>query len=145
MLATSYDTLMVVVSIIVAFLASYTALDMAGRVVTSSGLAARVWLLGGGFSMGIGIWAMHFIGMLAMNMPMMMSYSGPLTLLSMIIAIAASVFALWIVCYGELHVMRLGLGALVMGSGVVAMHYLGMAALMFEPASSGTGAGSRSR
>ena len=90
MLATSYDTLMVVVSIIVAFLASYTALDMAGRVVTSSGLAARVWLLGGGFSMGIGIWAMHFIGMLAMNMPMMMSYSGPLTLLSMIIAIAAS-------------------------------------------------------
>ncbi|AIX72551.1 putative bifunctional diguanylate cyclase/phosphodiesterase [Mixta calida] len=133
MLATSYDTLMVVVSIIVAFLASYTALDMAGRVVTSSGLAARVWLLGGGFSMGIGIWAMHFIGMLAMNMPMMMSYSGPLTLLSMIIAIAASVFALWIVCYGELHVMRLGLGALVMGSGVVAMHYLGMAALMFEP------------
>lgn len=133
MLVTSYDTVMVIVSIIVAFLASYTALDMAGRVVTSTGRAALVWLVGGGFSMGIGIWAMHFIGMLAMNMPMMMSYSGSLTLLSMVIAIAASVFALWIVCYGELRWPRLTFGALVLGSGVVAMHYTGMAALMFEP------------
>ncbi|QHM72410.1 putative bifunctional diguanylate cyclase/phosphodiesterase [Mixta intestinalis] len=133
MLATSYDTIMVIVSIIVAFLASYTALDMAGRVVTSTGKAALVWLGGGGFSMGIGIWAMHFIGMLAMNMPMMMSYSGMLTLLSMLIAIAASIFALWIVCFDELHWLRLGYGALVLGSGVVAMHYTGMAALMFSP------------
>lgn len=133
MLVTSYDTVMVIVSIIVAFLASYTALDMAGRVVNSTGKAAVVWLLGGGFAMGIGIWAMHFIGMLAMNMPMMMSYNGPLTLLSMVIAIAASVFALWIVCYGELRWPRLSYGALVLGCGVAAMHYTGMAALMFEP------------
>lgn len=133
MLVTSYDTVMVIVSIIVAFLASYTALDMAGRVVNSTGKAAQVWLLGGGFAMGIGIWAMHFIGMLAMHMPMMMSYDGPLTLLSMIIAIAASLFALWIVCYGELRWLRLSYGALVLGSGVAAMHYTGMAALMFEP------------
>ncbi|QHM74211.1 putative signaling protein [Mixta theicola] len=133
MLATSYDTIMVIVSIIVAFLASYTALDMAGRVVTSTGKAALVWLGGGGFAMGIGIWAMHFIGMLAMNMPMMMSYSGTLTLLSMLIAIAASIFALWIVCFDELRWRRLSYGALVLGSGVVAMHYTGMAALMFSP------------
>ncbi|MFD1803982.1 putative bifunctional diguanylate cyclase/phosphodiesterase [Mixta tenebrionis] len=133
MLATSYDTIMVIVSIIVAFLASYTALDMAGRVVTSTGNAALVWLGGGGFAMGIGIWAMHFIGMLAMNMPMMMSYSGTLTLLSMLIAIAASIFALWIVCFDELRWRRLSYGALVLGSGVVAMHYTGMAALMFSP------------
>jgi diguanylate cyclase (GGDEF)-like protein len=124
---------MVIVSIIVAFLASYTALDMAGRVVTSMGKAAYAWLFGGGFAMGIGIWAMHFIGMLAMNMPMMMSYSGSLTILSMLIAIAASIFALWIVCYGDLRWPRLGYGALVLGSGVAAMHYTGMAALMFEP------------
>ncbi|MEQ4530551.1 MAG: EAL domain-containing protein [Mixta sp.] len=133
MLVTSYDTVMVVVSIIVAFLASYTALDMAGRVATSTGKAAYAWLFGGGFAMGIGIWAMHFIGMLAMNMPMMMSYSGSLTVLSMVIAVAASIFALWIVCYGDLRWLRLGYGALVLGSGVVAMHYTGMAALMFEP------------
>ena len=133
MLVTSYDTVMVIGSIIVAFLASYTALDMAGRVVSCTGRAALCWLFGGGFAMGIGIWAMHFIGMLAMSMPIKMSYSGTLTLLSMLIAIAASIFALWIVCYGELRWPRLSYGALVLGSGVTAMHYIGMAALMFAP------------
>ena len=134
MLMSSYNQLLVIASFIVAFLASYTALDMAGRVATSTGKVALVWLLGGGFAMGVGIWSMHFIGMLAMNLPMVMSYSGSLTLLSMAIAIAASIFALWIVCDGELPWYRLLGGALVMGSGVVAMHYTGMAALMVDPA-----------
>lgn len=133
MLVSSYDQILVIVSFIVAFLASYTALDMAGRVATSNGKSAIVWLFGGGFAMGIGIWSMHFIGMLAMDLPMVMSYDASLTALSMAIAIAASVFALWIVCYGELPLLRLGFGALVLGSGVVAMHYTGMAALLFEP------------
>lgn len=133
MLVSSYDQPLVIFSFIVAFLASYTALDMAGRVATTSGKAALIWLIGGGFAMGIGIWSMHFIGMLAMNLPMVMSYSALLTTLSMFIAIAASIFALWIVCYGELPRLRLASGALILGSGVVAMHYTGMAALMFEP------------
>ncbi|WP_342754241.1 bifunctional diguanylate cyclase/phosphodiesterase [Pantoea sp. MBD-2R] len=133
MLMSSYDHLLVTVSIFVAFLASYTALDMAGRVATSTGKVARVWLIGGGFAMGIGIWSMHFIGMLAMNLAMVMSYDPGLTLISMVIAIAASIFALWIVCYGELPLSRLLTGAVVMASGVVAMHYTGMGALMFTP------------
>ncbi|WP_338493418.1 EAL domain-containing protein [Erwinia aphidicola] len=133
MLMSSYDQLLVIVSFIVAFLASYTALDMAGRVATSTGKVALVWLFGGGFAMGVGIWSMHFIGMLAMSLPMVMSYSASLTVLSMVIAVAASIFALWIVCYGELPWYRLCGGAIVMGSGVVAMHYTGMAALMVNP------------
>lgn len=133
MLMSSYDQLLVIVSFIVAFLASYTALDMAGRVATSTGKVALVWLFGGGFAMGVGIWSMHFIGMLAMSLPMVMSYSANLTVLSMVIAVAASIFALWIVCYGELPWYRLCGRAIVMGSGVVAMHYTGMAALMVNP------------
>ncbi|MCU5774484.1 EAL domain-containing protein [Erwiniaceae bacterium BAC15a-03b] len=133
MLVSSYDQVMVFVSFIVAILASYTALDMAGRVGGNSGKTAIIWLFGGGFAMGIGIWSMHFIGMLAMSLPMVMSYNASLTALSMVIAIAASIFALWIVCYGELPLLRLCIGALVMGSGVAAMHYTGMAALMFQP------------
>lgn len=133
MLMSSYDQLLVIVSIFVAFLASYTALDMAGRVATTTGRTAQVWLFGGGFAMGVGIWSMHFIGMLAMNMAMVMSYDPTLTVVSMLIAVAASIFALWIVCYGELPLHRLMVGALVLASGVVAMHYTGMAALMFEP------------
>ena len=133
MLMSSYDQLLVIVSFIVAFLASYTALDMAGRVATSTGKAAKVWLFGGGFAMGVGIWSMHFIGMLAMSLPMVMSYDASLTMVSMVIAVAASVFALWIVCYGELPWYRLCGGAVIMGSGVVAMHYTGMAALAVNP------------
>ncbi|MFK8259624.1 putative bifunctional diguanylate cyclase/phosphodiesterase [Erwinia sp. AnSW2-5] len=133
MLMSSYDQLLVIVSFIVAFLASYTALDMAGRVATSTGKVARVWLFGGAFAMGVGIWSMHFIGMLAMSLPMVMSYDASLTVVSMVIAVAASVFALWIVCYGELPWYRLCGGAVIMGSGVVAMHYTGMAALAVNP------------
>ncbi|UZH03637.1 EAL domain-containing protein [Pantoea anthophila] len=133
MLATSYDSFIVIVSILVAMLASFTALDMAGRVVHSTGKVALVWLFGGGFSMGIGIWAMHFIGMLSMNMDMVMSYNASLTALSAAIAVCASIFALWLVCHSDLPWPRLAGGALILGSGVVAMHYTGMAALMFSP------------
>ena len=133
MLVTSYDSFIVIVSILVAMLASFTALDMAGRVVHSTGKVALVWLFGGGFAMGIGIWAMHFIGMLSMNMEMVMSYNAGLTAFSAGIAVCASIFALWLVCNGDLPLPRLAGGALILGSGVVAMHYTGMAALMFSP------------
>ena len=133
MLMSSYDQLLVIVSIFVAVLASYTALDMAGRVATSTGRVAKVWLFGGGFAMGVGIWSMHFIGMLAMSLAMEMSYDPTLTVLSMVIAVASSIFALWIVCHESLPLHKLMTGALVLGGGVVAMHYTGMAALIFEP------------
>ncbi|WP_239953872.1 bifunctional diguanylate cyclase/phosphodiesterase [Pantoea sp. Z09] len=133
MLVTSYDSFTVIVSILVAMLASFTALDMAGRVATSTGRVALIWLFGGGFAMGVGIWAMHFIGMLSMTMEMVMSYDASLTGVSMAIAVVASIFALWLVCHGDLPLKKLLGGALVLGSGVAAMHYTGMAALMFSP------------
>lgn len=132
MLVASYNAFIVVISVLVAMLASFTALDMAGRVATSTGKVALVWLLGGGFAMGIGIWAMHFIGMLSMDLDMMMSYDARLTALSAGIAVCASIFALWLVCHGELPLPRLAGGAIVLGSGIVAMHYTGMAALMLS-------------
>lgn len=134
MLVSHYDQVLVAISFVVAILASYTALNMAGRVAGSSGTAARVWLTGGGIAMGIGIWAMHFIGMLAMDVSMGMNYSLPVTLLSMLIAISASLFALWLVSIEQLRLRRLFPGALILGTGIVAMHYTGMAALQVEPA-----------
>ncbi|MFU9135446.1 putative bifunctional diguanylate cyclase/phosphodiesterase [Erwinia tasmaniensis] len=133
MLMSSYDPLMVIASVVVAFLASYTALDMAGRVVNTTGKAETFWLIGGGFAMGIGIWSMHFIGMLSMSLSVAMSYDPSLTVISMAVAVVASIFALWIVCYGKLTAGRLIFGALVLGSGVASMHYIGMAALMLAP------------
>jgi len=134
MLVSQYDQLLVVISFVVAILASYTALNMAGRVVGSTGIAARVWLTGGGIAMGIGIWAMHFIGMLAMDVSMRLNYNLLLTALSMCIAIGASLFALWLVSRDHLRRRRLSTGAVILGTGIVAMHYTGMAALQVEPA-----------
>ncbi|MEB8478918.1 bifunctional diguanylate cyclase/phosphodiesterase [Cronobacter malonaticus] len=133
MLVSQYDHILVVTSFIVAILASSTALNMAGRVTTSNGNVARIWLLGGSVAMGIGIWAMHFIGMLAMSLPVTLSYDPLITAASLLIAIGSALFALWLVCGAELKVSRLIPGSLVLGCGIAAMHYTGMAALLVEP------------
>ncbi|MGG5839813.1 MHYT domain-containing protein, partial [Huaxiibacter chinensis] len=133
MLVSQYNPILIAISFVVAILAAYTALNMAGRVAGSQGIAARVWLAGGGFAMGIGVWAMHFIGMLAMDLSMSMRYDALLTVLSMFIAIGSSLFALWLVSGEQLRLRRLLPGALVMGTGIVAMHYTGMAALEVTP------------
>nr|WP_318384655.1 EAL domain-containing protein [uncultured Enterobacter sp.] len=134
MLVNQYDQILVVISFIVAILASYTALNMAGRVTTTPGKTAWVWLLGGGVAMGIGVWAMHFIGMLSMDLTMRMNYDPQLTACSMLIAIGSSLFALWLVSTQQLRLRRLLPGSLVMGLGIAAMHYTGMAALQVSPA-----------
>ncbi len=116
-----------------AMLASYTALDMATRVAATQGKVARSWLAGGSVAMGVGIWSMHFIGMLAFQLPVPMGYDPAITVLSLLIAIASSAFALWIVCPRRLSHTRLLIGALVMGFGVCTMHYTGMAAMRMTP------------
>ncbi|MEV4857958.1 EAL domain-containing protein [Pantoea agglomerans] len=134
MLPVTWDSVLICVSLIVVFIASFTALDTAGRVAVSRGWSARLWLLVGGIVMGIGVWAMHFIGMLAMMMPMMMRYDTRLTILSLLVAILASVLAFG-QTVGGLHLTRQRLlrGTLILGAGVVVMHYLGMYALLIEP------------
>jgi diguanylate cyclase len=133
MLVGSYNTWLVLASLLVAMLASYTALDMAGRVSETKGHSARWWLVGGSAAMGIGIWSMHFLGMLAFSLPIPMSYDPLITLVSLLIAIASSAFALWMVCQRRLSWSRLCVGALLMGAGVCAMHYTGMAAMRMRP------------
>lgn len=133
MFNSSYNSLLVLFSLLVAILASYTALDMAGRITHAQGRAAHWWLVGGASAMGLGIWSMHFIGMLAFSLPITLGYDPAITLLSLLIAIASSAFALWLVCQNELPWMRLGGGALLMGAGVTGMHYTGMAAMRMSP------------
>ncbi len=133
MLNSNYSDVLVVVSLLVAILASYTALDMAGRISTAKGNSSYWWWGGGSFAMGLGIWSMHFIGMLAFRLPIELGYDPWITLLSLVVAIASSAFALWIACRSRLTVQRLLCGALVMGSGIAAMHYLGMEAMRMQP------------
>jgi diguanylate cyclase (GGDEF)-like protein len=129
----SYSYWLVVGSVIVAVLASYTALDLATRITASRGRTARLWLFGGAFSMGTGIWSMHFIGMLAFSLPIPMGYDVPMTLLSMLIAIVVSGFALFMVSRANLAWRNLLLGGVLMGLGIASMHYTGMAAMQTSP------------
>src|SRR5438874_11954621 len=128
------DPWLVGLSIGVAVIAAYVALDLVSRVVASRKTkAARYWLLGGAFSMGTGIWSMHFIGMLAFRLPIPLSYDVMTTLLSLLIAILVSGFALYTINRKILTARRLVASALLMGVGIAAMHYTGMAALPIMP------------
>jgi diguanylate cyclase (GGDEF)-like protein len=129
----SYSYWLVLLSVIVAIFASYTALDLATRITASEGRSARIWLVCGAFSMGIGIWSMHFIGMLAFSLPIPMGYDVPITLLSLVIAGVVSYFALHTVTRSTLSAKNLLIGGVLMGIGICAMHYTGMAAMEMHP------------
>ena len=133
-MAGAYNHWVVLLSFLVAVLASYTALDLASRITASTGAAAASWLLGGAFAMGMGIWSMHFIGMLAFSLPIPMAYDVGITLASMLIAIIVSGFALLTVTRRSLSLRRLAAGGVIMGIGICGMHYTGMAAMEVRPA-----------
>ena len=132
MLNISWDPVLIAISYLVAFIASFVALDSAGKIPLSSRKAALFWRIAGGVTLGIGIWSMHFIGMLSMQMPMM-SYDLWLTLASLGVAVVASATALNIAVAGKkLSPFRLIFATAILSAGVVSMHYIGMAALMLD-------------
>jgi len=133
-LVAAYNTGLVVLSYIVASFAAYTALDFAARVIESGSRTgrAKAWLAGGACAMGTGIWGMHFVGMLAFRLPIVVRYDLATTLFSLSVAILISGLALAIVTRGSLPRRSLVAGGIAMGLGVVTMHYTGMAAMQME-------------
>ncbi len=128
-LSSSYDYGEVARSILIAFAASYAALDLAGRVTVASGRARARWLAGGAIAMGLGIWEMHFKGMLAFRLPVPIAYYWPTVLASFVVAAVTSAIALFLVSRPKMGPVRLWTGSLVMGSGIAALHYMDMAAM----------------
>jgi NO-binding membrane sensor protein with MHYT domain/signal transduction histidine kinase len=128
-LSGSYDYLLVALSIVIAILASYAALDFAGRVTAAQGSLRLLRLTGGAVSMGMGIWSMHYVGMLAFQLPIPVRYDWPTVLVSLLAAILASAVALFVVSRRRMGVFRAALGSIVMGSGIATMHYVGMDAM----------------
>jgi two-component system sensor histidine kinase/response regulator len=112
-----YDYRLVALSVLIAVFAAYAALDLAGRVTAARGMARFAWLSGGALVMGMGIWSMHYMGMVAYRLPVPVEYDWPTVLLSMVAAVSASAVALFVVsriaqrCY----IRRLG-GMLVCSS-----------------------------
>jgi hypothetical protein len=125
----SYDYRLVALSVLIAMLASYAALDLAGRVTAARGRARLVWLTGGAAAMGLGIWSMHYIGMLAYTLPVAVFYDWPTVLLSLVAAMLASAIALFIASRSVMLPLRTAVGGVLMGIGIAAMHYTGMEAM----------------
>ena len=129
-IAGTHDGGLVTLSIAIAVLASYTALDLAARVRASSGWMRRAWLATAAVAMGGGIWAMHFVAMLAFTMPgMAVGYDRALTTLSLLTAIGVTGVSFAVVARPRPSARRLVAAGLFMGLGVLTMHYMGMAAM----------------
>ncbi len=121
---------MVIASYLVAAFAAYTAFHLIARVRAASTTNARIaWLATAGLSMGFGIWAMHFIAMLAVEIPIAIRFDLPITVLSACFAAIASAVAFHLVANDTVSRVRLGLAGVILGSGIGLMHYVGMAAL----------------
>jgi diguanylate cyclase len=125
-----YEPGLVVLSIAVAILAAYTALDHVRHTEHGQLGHDRFWLVAGATALGTGIWTMHFIAMLAMKMETKIYYDGPITILSLVIAILACAAGLRLVSENR-RARILLLGGTIIGLGVAAMHYTGMAAIRF--------------
>lgn len=125
----THDLRLVALSVVIAMLASYAALDLGGRVTAAAGRFRLLWLSGGAFAMGTGIWAMHYIGMLAFTPPVPVLYHWPTVLVSLLAAVGASAIALFVVSRTEMGKISTIVGAILMGSGIAAMHYIGMEAM----------------
>jgi len=125
-----YDVGLVAVSLVVATIAAWVALLVVERAIESLELGARRgWLAAGACVMGIGIWDMHFLGMLASELPVAVSYDASLTLASVLPAILGSAVGLRLIARGERSLARVNVAGACMGLGIGSMHYVGMAAM----------------
>ena len=116
----------------VAVVASYTVLDLVGRISTSTGRVRWLWLSFGAFAMGMGIWSMHFVGMLAFSLPVPVAYNLFTVVLSVIVAIISSFAALYVVGRDQLTIQRLLVSGMLLATGIVSMHYIGMEAMLID-------------
>ena len=129
-MTTQFNLIWVTLSVLVAIFASYVALNLAQSVTQTQGKARAVWLTCGALAMGIGIWSMHFVGMLAFEMPgMAMAYDVPLMALSVLVAIGASALALFIISRPVVPFGSVLAGGIAMAAAIAGMHYIGMASM----------------
>ena len=125
-----YSYGLMAVSVVISMIAAYAAFSLADRMrQATNATTRRWWLLGGSVAMGIGIWSMHYLGMLAVVLPVEVAYFVPTVALSLLMAVIASAVVLSVVSADELGWKQLVGGGLLMGAGIGGMHYTGMAAM----------------
>ncbi|MFL5604565.1 MAG: MHYT domain-containing protein, partial [Gemmatimonadaceae bacterium] len=143
----SYSLGLIILSVVVAAMGAYVAVEIAQRVRASEGRRRVFWTYGGAFAMGIGIWSMHFVGLLALRLPIPIWYDTLLIFASLIPAVAACAIAFFIFNRTTVNWWSLGIASLFMGAALAGMHYTGMAGMRmnglasYEPVLIGVSAG----
>ncbi len=124
---------LVLLSVFIAILGSFTALTHARRMRENNGYTATLWMVAGGGTLGVAIWAMHFVGMLAFHLPVPIGYDPALTILSLVPAVIAAMLGFQVLHDPHISLRRILFSGMLMGIGISSMHYIGMAALKMYP------------
>lgn len=127
-----WDYRLVVLSILIALIGSYVALECVRLMKTRQGVQRHLWFAGGAFLMGLAIWSMHFIGMLALKMSMPVTYDATLSAFSMLAAAIGSGVAFGLLSRKRIGRFHLIAGSVAMGLAIVTMHYIGMASMQMS-------------
>ena len=128
-----YDFVLVFLSVLMAILSAYAAFLISERLrATKERKHYIAWLISGAFTLGGGVWAMHFIGMLAYKLPITVNYDAIVTVISMIPAVLASTVILRVTDSKELSISKLFWLSVLMGGGIGLMHYVGMMAMHMD-------------
>lgn len=126
----AYSIPLVLLSLIISILASYSTLNIVQKVFYYRGRSRTIWIVLGSFTMGLGIWAMHFVGMLAFHTPFHVEYDLTLLTVSMLLPILAAFVALKLAAREVVSQSKYVAGSLFMGLAIAGMHYIGMAAMI---------------
>jgi len=129
----TWDFPLVLLSVLIAVIGSFTALIQAERMRKSTGRSASMWMVAGSATLGSTIWAMHFIGMLALHLPIPIGYDLSLTILSGLPAFSAALLSFFVLSKPSLRIQTIFITSILMGAGISLMHYMGMAAIKMSP------------
>ncbi len=130
----TYDPAIIALSVVIAIQGGYVSLILARRLASlgaapSAAGRRKALLAGSALALGVGIWAMHFIGMLAVKLPIAVTYDLLWTLTSALVCILVVGLGVFVASFGQLTPKRLAGAGLLMGAGIAIMHYVGMSAL----------------
>ncbi len=129
MIEKSYSLVLVILSIVVATLGAYVAVEIAQRVRAAEGRRRILWSYGGALAFGLGIWSVHFVGMLALHLPVLVWYDALLIFVSIVAAVIGCTIAFIIFNRATVRWWQLTLASLFMGLAIAGVHYIGMAGM----------------
>ncbi len=129
MIEKSYSLGLVILSVVVATIGAYVAVEIAQRVRTAERRRRILWTCGGALAMALGIWSMHFVGMLALQLPVLVWYDALLTFASAVAAVIGCAIAFIIFNRATVSWWLLAFASFFMGAAIAGMHYTGMAGM----------------